>query len=92
MPKLLRNIGYYLTQSEYDRIKKYEDGYIIELLKCNLDEEMKNKIDEDIKANLSRPQICNKHMIEPQMFDLYLDEQYNTKKITRVRELLLKKN
>lgn len=83
--------GYTIRTEDYNRIQKQEDHYFLPDLEINIDSNLESLLKEDIKLNLNRPTILRKHNISCQVFDLFLEKHFFTKKITKCREILLSK-
>jgi hypothetical protein len=89
MVKFTKNKGWQLSEAEYNRLIKQDDGsYFIPVETCELPGETVHNIEIDILAGLSKPKICEKNHINGDKFDIFLEKQYRTKKITVVREYL----
>lgn len=93
MPKLVKSKGYYLSQEEYDSIIKEGDKFLLPISNKILTDEEKRVIDEKIKAGVSRPQICRDLKIDSDsIFNNYLQEKYQTRKISEAKTKALLEN
>jgi hypothetical protein len=92
--KFKKGLGYLLSAEDIDKLVDHTEGEITYKLlpveKNDFDEENKLKIVELIKSAKSKPIIAEEAGISLQKLDLFLKDNYKTKKITAIRQILLK--
>ncbi len=94
--KFRKNLGYLLTQEDMNKLVDYvdpKDGVTYKLLPVetnDFDEETSQQIVELIKSAMSKPVIAEKAGISLAKLDIFLRDNYKTKKITAIRQILLK--
>lgn len=91
--KFKKNIGHLLSDYDMNRLVDYEvDGVKYKLLpieKNDVDEEQTDKIIKLIKSAKSKPVIAEELGITVNKLDNFLKDNYKTKKITAIRQILL---
>ena len=89
-----KDLGYLFTQEDLDKMVEFvdKDGTVYKLLpkeKNDFDEETKTTIVELIKSAKSKPIIAEEAGISLAKLDIFLKDNYKTKKITAIRQILL---
>lgn len=94
--KFRKNLGYLLTAEDMEKLVDYtdpKDGVTYKLLPVetgDFDDELAKQIVELIKSAKSKPVIAEEAGISLAKLDIFLRDNYKTKKITAIRQILLK--
>lgn len=87
-----KKLGYLLSPEDINRLVDHDvNGTIYKLLPLevnDISDTVKGQIKEMIRLSKSKPHICEKAGINTAKLDLFLKEQFKTKKITVVRQIL----